>query len=313
MASSRQLPAAYTTNTYGTGKDYTEGQLANWEADTDIDLVTPTSGKVLDVYKEGAAGALWDETSSLMLGATTNANYFRVIRAAASNGHSGIPADDGSHAGFNCAGAGDGLIRIYETFFQVHNIDALTGADGVRHCFDVSDYAGVKIVGCLASAPITNAVGFKFDAAGANTHTLINSLAYGCGIGVRCGGSGTYEILNCTVANSIASNYLEGSTGTYNADNCISENPGTSHFSGDWTKTTCMESGTDALTYINSGANDFHNASDSDAVDGGTDLSATFDDDVDGDTRSAWDVGFDEYQAAGGISIPVVMHHLLRH
>ena len=169
--SSRDLPTAYITKTYGTGKDYTEGNLATWETDTDVNLTslttlaqnesddtilvadatplddnsgwaagdtltvdpdgsdcgpitrtvssvsvntitltaslgtTCTSGEnvaagiVLDVYKEGAAGGLWDDYVT-MGGATTSASYFRVLRAASGEGHSGIPKDDGTVAGF---------------------------------------------------------------------------------------------------------------------------------------------------------------------------------------------------------------------
>jgi hypothetical protein len=44
----------------------------------------------------------------------------------------------------------------------------------------------------------------------------------------------------------------------------------------------------------------------------GTDLSGTFTEDIDGDTRSAWDIGADEFQGGGGgLSIPIAMYHYL--
>jgi hypothetical protein len=71
------------------------------------------------------------------------------------------------------------------------------------------------------------------------------------------------------------------------------------------------------VTFENEGADDFHLGSgDSEARGNGTDLSTDGDgqlnisDDIDGDARSAWDIGADEFVAAGGISIPVVYHHL---
>lgn len=59
---------------------------------------------------------------------------------------------------------------------------------------------------------------------------------------------------------------------------------------------------TDGLTPdfvdIGSGTEDFHIESTSDAIGEGTDLSGTFTDDIDGDTRSAWDMGADEFVSA---------------
>jgi hypothetical protein len=50
------------------------------------------------------------------------------------------------------------------------------------------------------------------------------------------------------------------------------------------------------------GTEDLHLKEGSDAIDVGTDLSATFTDDIDGVTRSGtWDIGADEYVAAVGV------------
>ena len=49
-------------------------------------------------------------------------------------------------------------------------------------------------------------------------------------------------------------------------------------------------------------------------ADDGEDLSGTFTDDIQGQTRSTWYIGASEIvSSGGGISIPVVMHHRLRH
>jgi len=65
------------------------------------------------------------------------------------------------------------------------------------------------------------------------------------------------------------------------------------------------------FTFVDEGNDNFHLASsDAGAKDFGTDLSTTFTVDVDGQTRSgSWDIGADEYIAAGGLSIPVAVHH----
>ena len=49
---------------------------------------------------------------------------------------------------------------------------------------------------------------------------------------------------------------------------------------------------------VSGGSEDFHLQSTSDAIGEGVDLSGDFTDDIDGDTRSAWDIGADEYVAA---------------
>jgi len=58
---------------------------------------------------------------------------------------------------------------------------------------------------------------------------------------------------------------------------------------------------THALDFVSKvgGSEDFHlAATDTEAINAGEDLSATFTDDIDGDTRSDWDIGADEYAAA---------------
>lgn len=55
---------------------------------------------------------------------------------------------------------------------------------------------------------------------------------------------------------------------------------------------------TDTFTNVTSGSEDFHLAAGSDLIDVGTDLSGTFTDDIDGETRSGtWDIGADEYSS----------------
>ena len=48
-------------------------------------------------------------------------------------------------------------------------------------------------------------------------------------------------------------------------------------------------------------------------VDDGDDLSGTFTDDIEGQTRVTWYIGASEILAAGGLSIPVAQHHRRRH
>ena len=79
MASSRRTGDDEHISTYGTGKDYSEGQGQNWDGAYDIDLRSGSgTGKteVLEVYSQGAGGALWDD-DWVMNGALCESNHFR--------------------------------------------------------------------------------------------------------------------------------------------------------------------------------------------------------------------------------------------
>ncbi|MEA2006752.1 MAG: choice-of-anchor Q domain-containing protein, partial [Patescibacteria group bacterium] len=80
--------------------------------------------------------------------------------------------------------------------------------------------------------------------------------------------------------------------------------PGANSIHGD------TDSKTPDFVSTTSGSEDFHLQSTSDAINVGTDLSGTFTDDIDGDTRpiDAWDIGADEeveinVRIRGGVKI----------
>lgn len=314
MASSRQTPNTPNTSTYGSGKDYTEGQLSNWEAATDTDLVTATAGEILDVYKEGAAGGLWDETPTVFVGATTNSSYYRLIRAVAADMHSGIPADDGSVPGFRTSTDGS-LIEIDgESNFHVSDITlkmTITGAGSFYYAlrtFDDETY----FVGCMViDSTITNEYLYGIGAAaGAGTNVyVINCLVHNIAgeAGILSSYNGDIFCYNCTVVDSNVS--FSRTAGTATARNCGSSTAGTD-FDGTWTQQT---NDVDTPSFVDSGNDDFHlQSGDTEWKDNGTDLSAdsdfAFDDDIDEEARSgSWDIGFDEVVAVGGLSIPVAM------
>lgn len=150
---------------------------------------------------------------------------------------------------------------------------------------------------------------------------LRNVVVYRTGTGLVGGGrmqgivsgSANVTLSNVTVC-GFSTNYTSYSTGTVVATNCISQASLATGYAfatstgsdynlsdrADAPGTTVYNSKT--LTFINSAAGDFHLAAgDTDAIDMGTSLSGTFTDDIDGVTRSGtWDLGADEYVAAGG-------------
>lgn len=128
----------------------------------------------------------------------------------------------------------------------------------------------------------------------------------------------TTHIHNCSLGN-VAGVGISRSSGTVNAKNCYVSSAG-SEYSGTVTRTTCAHASAtvfsgstasiafDTGNFVNvtSGSSDLHLASGASSTlkTGGTDLSADanypFSTDIDGDTRSDWGIGADEYVAAGG-------------
>jgi len=138
----------------------------------------------------------------------------------------------------------------------------------------------------------------------------------------------TVTLYNCTAINNTIG--FACSAGTMNAYDCYAGG-NTTDYSGTFnTKTTCASSDTTGssglqniacsissgayFTNVTAGSEDLHIGSSSSLKDAGTGSgSGTFSDDIDGDTRSSWDIGVDEYVAAGaGLPLPVGMDHYLR-
>ncbi len=309
MATSRRAGTNEQIATYGTGKTYTEGNLATWEQATDTDHVTDTETDVLEVYAEGGGGGLWDDTDALD-GSINDADYFRIIRAASGEGHSGIPLDDGTVVGFRQT-ADSFLLRIDEDYSQFQDLVGKVSIDSTnsRLVFGGTGNS-TYYIGLLL-----------FDSANAGTGKVdgfslwTGSIAY---------------IINCLVhnieqygiKNSVTNLYvynttLDGnSTDLYSdADIINSKNViyATTGGAGTFNFTTCYDTDGGAPTYVDSVNDDFHlQAGDATCKDQGTDLSAdgtfAFDDDINdgvmgagkaGETRTGtWDIGFDEYVAA---------------
>jgi len=157
--------------------------------------------------------------------------------------------------------------------------------------------------------------------AGYSTNVKVyNNIVYSCsqGIGLDYSGTGSLVYNNTVVKNTygFVQNYGVGSYGTLKnniASNTTSDYyvTGTGSF---FSVTYCASDDATAddwggagnridqtFTFVNYAGNDFHLASsDAGAKDYGTDLSSIFTDDIDGETRSGtWDIGADEYVAAG--------------
>lgn len=318
MASARRTGTNENISTYGAGKDYTEGQLPNWEEATDVDITAGGTGQseVLEVYKEGIGNALWDDYENLE-GATTDADYFRIIRPAIGEGHAGIPLNDGSMAGFKST-VDAPLFRIDESYSQIQDI---VGHFDINATSSRNAYGGGNndadqwaYVGCLILKARNAGVGDGFGLVAAlspgKKGFFIDCLAHDCDIGVfqPAATQAAMCLYNTTVS--------ENTDGFVNSDpdlpiilkNVIVEN-NTTNFSdsgGGFTKTTCTDD--DGVTFVNAAGDDFHISSADTAAQGrGTDLSGdgdyAFDDDIDGEIITSWSIGFDSLLALAGTII----------
>lgn len=211
-----------------------------------------------------------------------------------------------------------------EPFTRLVNLQIQNTSHDRPICVYSPDFASVgtfTLDGCICrgdplgeslstSYPVLRLIGDR------NQIVVRNTVVYGHsaagGVGITTGnylGSGTFH--NVTVYDCET-----GWSGGYATRvNCGTAGCSTPS-SGSYTDTTCS---TDTPTFLDADNGDFHLASgDATWRDQGTDLSATFTTDIDGETRptgaGTWDIGADEYiVAAGGLPIPVAMYHYLHH
>ena len=266
------------------------------------------AGFVLRIYK----GA--HDDNDRLDDAGTDANYFRVFAPASGEGHldidPGVPAVDGSMAAF--AGTNDGpLLRLDEDYSQFHDlVGKLTITSGTGRIIFGGFNTGTVIADCIA-----------FDGTNAGVGNLNGILVRGGALAVNClslnnknkgiyteASSGT--AYNCSSINNGDEGFFEAAATTLTLKNCLGDNNTGGDYANTPTMTTCGSSdgsGSAGLqnqnyTFVNAGGDDFHYTSGSDGIGDGTDLSGdgtyAFDDDIDGDTRSSWDIGFDEFVAA---------------
>lgn len=178
----------------------------------------------------------------------------------------------------------------------------------------LDDYSGgITITGYADNATIRNSVIYKPSSVGQSlgdegvlietgSITIQNCTIFNFNDGVELDG-GSATITNCAVFGNGDDFDIDGTaTISYCASddgdgtNAVNISPGATE-ADDW-----------ADAFVDYANGDFH-IKDTDSVlyNAGTDLSGTFTNDIDGDTRSQWDIGADEYVAAGGASVTLSM------
>ena len=313
MASARRVGTNENINTYGgtgLGRDYT--LLATWEAATDNDLVTATTSEVLECYDD----AVFDDSVTIV-GATTDASYFRIIRPAPGQGHDGTP---NTGVRFVYTGAAGFLIRTTEANLSIQDL-VLTYTANIAGGANALHFLGGSsgsVVGCIAyNCSNVGAGGSQsIISQSSSSVDVVDCAVISCEVGFNLNTGVAY---NCTAIGSVGIGFTSVATLTL-SKNCLASGNGTD-FSGtfDAASTTNASSDTTApgtssrisqtFTFEDAGSDDYHlTTSDTGALGFGTDLSAdatfAFDDDIDGDTIVVWSIGFDSDPVATGGPTP---------
>lgn len=304
-ASARRTGTSESISTYGVSRNYSA--LSTWEAATDNDNVATTVSPVLECYDDAA-----NFNDSVTLdGSTNNSTYFRIVRPAAGQGHDGT-----SNNGVYFKRTSDAhIFYINETNTQVQNlILTLTINNGSQDWYcGLAGANNVAFVGCLAfdSTNIGATSARGFGSITGNPMFFILCLAENGDDRGMYMITGTSRIYNCTVRGN-ANNGVQRD-GAATLTNVLSAANGADfNLGGSGTVTYCASSDATAddvggtgnrinqtFTFANVAGNDFHLAvTDAGARNFGTSLSGdgtyAFDDDIDGQNFSTWDIGFDE-------------------
>ncbi len=311
MTTSRKLPISYNISTFGDGtRDYIS--LSAWEAVTKIDLVSAEKGEVLDCYADLSE---YDDHVNLS-GATTNKDYFRIVRAAPGEEHDGtpytgvrfiVPHEDSRTAILYVNESNSGfydLVVKYNANSTGRRIGIMT--DKLAH--------NSKIVGCIVydttnSSGTCRGIQIGNLGFGDDSGYAINCIVINTGSPIDQGGAfigwnnGDHYFINCTAVFGQARGFASPAPGAGGycelyAINCISQDHDGPEISGTNTKDHCVEGGVifeDPLNY------DFHlNINDTAARGNGISeccpTLVVFDDDIDQDIRYGnWDIGADQY------------------
>lgn len=305
-----------TVTVKSAGGDYTS--LSAAESGEQADLVSLDRQLNIECY------AMVDTAAVTIDGWTTDATRYINIYAPEAEGHSGIFTT--SKYVHQVSTTFTSSFVISEDYVRLTRLQIDQG-----HLGSTDRASGVFVTGTAAAASsdiildscIVRSCGRNSSTGGifggSGKVTVYNSIVYGCSTGLRCTFNTSactmdcYNVTACTSANYAY--HRDG--GTMTLTNCYSGNSTTADYSGTITRTSCAHSSsintfpgstrllahsTANFVSVTAGSEDYHLVETALLRGMGTDLSATFTVDIDGDTRSdgAWDIGADEYAAAGG-------------
>ena len=249
---------------------------------------------------------------------TTASDYINVYTTSTArhDGRANLVSEKDSYR-IDLNGSGNPI--IIETSYVI-----IDGLEITRWNYGDAVYVGSSKDGCVIKnniihSPLSQRRGIAYYGGNSVNHKMYNNILYG-DTNIEVSGSG-WEIYNNTVYGYGGTAFNRGS-GTPILKNNIG-NGNDIDFSGGWgeSATNISEDATspDGASYqgangiavfvsTTAGSEDFHLASnDTKAINRGTDLSATFTTDIDGQTRptgaGTWSIGADEYVAEANYSM----------
>jgi len=307
-----------------TARDYST--IIGWESDTDSNC---TTGFGSGDYASPCSpvGVLYDDAdfneAVTIGGATTSEDYHRKLTVAEGERHD--RAFPKSSVGAKITG-GEFNIGSFDDWFELEWVilyAASTGSTDLLYfkylhnsttayvrqvIIDNADYYAIQSSdgGLSYEVMYENCIFISRRGGGASvtnvdsspsTHNFDNCTLYQAGDAHGARG-GNYTNCISIVQSSSRDAFFGGTTGDYNI--C-----GNTNGSGDTTAPGANSIdnvlGSDLFADLTPGAEDLHLKSDSTVAAGaGTNLSAYFTIDIDGETRSNWDIGADEYVSGGG-------------
>ena len=302
MASARRIGTNENISSYdsGGGRDYTS--LATWEAATDVNLVTSTTSETLECY-----GGIHNDTVVLDA-ATTSSIYFRAIRPAPGEGHTGQP---GTGVGFDSTGTtatidvGDLNTQIHDLLISLSGTTASTIA-----ALDFSTGGSGAVVGCIVYDSDNTGIARGIQVAGPSQPVSIVDciVLRSKNANIHVQTTGTVNIYNCVVIDGFTQG-INRTSGTAIAKNCVSSGNASADFAGTFDAESEANASADAtavgagalinqtLNFTDAGSDDYTFPVDDDVVRGrGANLSAdgnfAFDDDMFGNLwLRKWSMG----------------------
>jgi hypothetical protein len=311
------MPTTIVKTVKPSGGDYTS--LSAWESGQQGDLVTN------DQIQQAECYAMVDTTAIDINGWTTDATRYIRVTVPTAERHDGKR----NTSKYRIVGVADfavGLLQINEDYVRCEGL-ALRNTSTV-------DAAGIRVNGattdiifsdCIVYDCGTNGSGFFLQTP--SKVTLLNCVSMnngGSGIQVGSGGATVAYAYNCTSVNNVKAGFTVAAFRTLHSKNCYAggntlddfetptdatHNKTTCH-SEDATGNTTTAFSTSSGAYftnVTAGSEDVHIGASSALKDVGTDLSGDSqwvhpggNVDIDGQARSTWDIGADEYMAAAG-------------
>lgn len=324
-----------TTDTDSSGDgSHAYDSLANAEAGEQADLVT--AGDTVRIVCSVGSGSAADTSQANFDDASWTTDATNDITVEAKSGEEATSEYSATNYRMEVNLGFAAVLIVDDNFVTVRNIQIKNTAtsnhprgiqaDGtsamdldVEACYLESATSGLS-AGTSAGIRINNNNA-------SSTYRYWNCVVEGFADGLNCAFTHAEVIVyNLTVVNPVTSGIDFGSIGgssTLRAKNLILENgtgsawestsPGTTDYVDVFVDDTSSPTSDNSKSFTYASATDFKNATDSDAVDAGTDLSGdsalSFSDDINDVTRSTWDCGAGEFVGAGGLAAAVFAYH----